>query len=116
EPEQSSKTKNKAKGTKPPRSQQYILSSAVRSHLRRLFENEKAILSLLFNVDGSSKSLTADNFFLSVIAVPPTRYRPPAREGDTIRESPQNTQLSKILNTCQRIALLNIRREAEFSK
>lgn len=114
EPEPNPKTKGKP--AKAPRSQQYILSTAVRSHLRRLFENEKAILSLLFNVDGSAKALTADNFFLSVIAVPPTRYRPPAREGDTIRESAQNTQLSKILNTCQRIALLNVRREEESTQ
>jgi DNA-directed RNA polymerase I subunit RPA1 len=110
------RSKSKAKRNKTPRSQQYILSTAVRNHLRRLFENEKEILSLLFNVDGSSKSLSADNFFLSVIAVPPTRYRPPVREGDTIRESAQNTQFSKILNTCQRIAQLNIRRQAESSQ
>jgi DNA-directed RNA polymerase I subunit RPA1 len=85
----------------------------VRNHLRRLFDKEASILALLFNVSGSGTKLTADNFFLSVIAVPPTRYRPPAREGDTIRESPQNTQLTRILNTCQRIAELNIRREQE---
>jgi len=114
EPEPNPKTKKK--GAKAPRSQQYILSTAVRNHLRRLFENEKAILALLFNVDGLSKGLTADNFFLTVIAVPPTRYRPPAREGDTIRESPQNSQLSRILNTCQRIAQLNVRREEESAQ
>jgi DNA-directed RNA polymerase I subunit RPA1 len=109
--------KTNSKKVKAKRTQQYILSTAVRNHLRRLFNNEASILGLLFNVSGgSSKTLTADNFFLSVIAVPPTRYRPPAREGDTIRESAQNTQLSRILNTCQRIAELNIRREAESSK
>jgi DNA-directed RNA polymerase I subunit RPA1 len=106
--------KKPAKSTKK-RSQAYILSTAVRNHLRRLFNNEAAILALLFNVSGSSKNLTADNFFLTVIAVPPTRYRPPAREGDTIREGPQNTQLTKILNTCLRIAQLNVRREEEGS-
>ena len=98
---------------KQPRDRTYVLSTAVRNHLRRLFEKEASILALLFNVSGSGTKLTADNFFLSVIAVPPTRYRPPAREGDTIRESPQNTQLTRILNTCQRIADLNIRREQE---
>lgn len=110
-------TKSNSKKPKAKKTQEYILSTAVRNHLRRLFDKEAAILGLLFNVSGgSSKPLTADNFFLSVIAVPPTRYRPPAREGDTIRESAQNTQLSKILNTCQRIAQLNIRREEEASK
>ena len=98
---------------KEPRGRTYVLSTAVRNHLRRLFDKEASILALLFNVSGSGTKLTADNFFLSVIAVPPTRYRPPAREGDTIRESPQNTQLTRILNTCQRIAELNIRREQE---
>jgi len=98
---------------KEKRHRTYVLSTTVRNHLRRLFSQEASILALLFNVSGSGTKLTADNFFLSVIAVPPTRYRPPAREGDTIRESPQNTQLSKILNTCQRIADLNIRREQE---
>jgi DNA-directed RNA polymerase I subunit RPA1 len=98
---------------KEPRRRTYVLSTAVRNHLRRLFDKEASILALLFNVSGSGTKLTADNFFLSVIAVPPTRYRPPAREGDSIRESPQNTQLTRILNTCQRIAELNIRREQE---
>jgi DNA-directed RNA polymerase I subunit RPA1 len=84
--------------------------------LRRLFENESAILALLFNVNGSGKKLTADHFFLTVIAVPPTRYRPAAKEGDTIRESPQNTQLTRILNTCQRIAQLNVQREDETAQ
>ena len=98
------------------RTQEYILSSAVRNHLRRLFENESAILTLLFNVNGSGIQLTADNFFFTVIVVPPTRYRPPVREGETIRESPQNTQLTRILNTCQRIAQLNVQREGETAK
>lgn len=98
---------------KEKRQRTYVLSTAVRNHLHRLFAQEASILALLFNVSGSGTKLTADNFFLSVIAVPPTRYRPPAREGDTIRESPQNTQLTKILNTCQRIAELNVRREQE---
>lgn len=110
EPQQKSQTQTKK--PKAPRKQEYVLSTAVRNHLRRLFQNESEILALLFNV-GDSKPLTADNFFLSVIAVPPTRYRPPAKEGDTIREAAQNTQLTRILNTCQRIAQLNIRREGE---
>ena len=106
----------KPEQAKEKTTKEYILSTAVRNHLRRLFEKEAAILALLFNVSGSATHLTADNFFLSVIAVPPTRYRPPAREGETIRESPQNTHLTRILNTCQRIAQLNIRREEEFNK
>ena len=116
EPQSKQSDKSEANEAKEMGSQKYILSTAVRNHLRRLFNHEAAILALLFSVDGSTQNLTADNFFLSVIAVPPTRYRPPAREGDTIRESPQNTQLTRILNTCQRIAQLNIRREDESNK
>lgn len=108
--------KKSKKDSKEKKKQQYILSTAVQNHLRRLFTNEAAILALLFNVSGSSTKLTADNFFLNAIAVPPTRYRPPAREGDTIRESPQNGQLTKILNTCQRIAQLNLRRTDEATE
>lgn len=109
------RSQKQSKAVKTPRKQEYVLSTAIRNHLRRLFNHESAILALLFNVSGSSKPLTADNFFLSVIAVPPTRYRPPAKEGDTIREAAQNTQLTKILNTCQRIAQLNQRREDELT-
>jgi DNA-directed RNA polymerase I subunit RPA1 len=108
------KSAKPTKKTKAPRKQEYVLSTAVRNHLRRLFTNESAILALLYNV-GDAKPLTADNFFLSVIAVPPTRFRPPAKEGDSIREAAQNTQFTRILNTCQRIAQLNVRREGELN-
>jgi DNA-directed RNA polymerase I subunit RPA1 len=106
------KADKSAKG-KTERKKDYILSTAVRNHLRRLFKNEAEILALLFNVGSTKQNLKADNFFLSVVAVPPTRYRPPAKEGDSIRESPQNTQLTRILNTCLRIAQLNLQRADE---
>jgi DNA-directed RNA polymerase I subunit RPA1 len=106
-------TAEKPGKAKTTQKKQYILSTAVRNHLRRLFKNEAEILALLFNVGSSKLNLKADNFFLSLIPVPPNRYRPPAKEGDSIREGPQNTQLTRILNTCQRIAQLNVQRENE---
>jgi DNA-directed RNA polymerase beta' subunit len=46
-------------------------------------------------------------FFMDVIPVSPTRFRPPAKLGDTLFEHPQNEMLTKVLNTTYRIRDLN---------
>jgi len=44
-----------------------------------------------------------NQFFLEVIPVSPTRYRPPSKLGDQIFENPQNLHLTNILNANIRI-------------
>jgi DNA-directed RNA polymerase I subunit RPA1 len=46
-------------------------------------------------------------FFMDVIPVSPTRFRPPAKMGETLFEHPQNELLAKILNTSYRLRDIN---------
>jgi DNA-directed RNA polymerase beta' subunit len=95
-----------------------------RAHLRLLFSNESQIMSLLFGRHGVFASLTpqgsatasADIFFLEVLPVSPTRFRPPAKMGDSLFEHPHNELLAKILNTSYRIRDINVDLKAATTK
>ena len=87
-----------------------------RAHLRRLFRNESVMCSLLFGRHGPFAPLTpqhnlslasADMFFLEVLPVSPTRFRPPAKMGEMLFEHPQNELLAKVLTTSYRLRDLN---------
>lgn len=108
---------------KKRQTERIIPPDEVRAHLRRLFKNEAAIVALLyaphgphatallsattgaayspFNPHVASSSTTprasADIFFMDVITVPPTRFRPAATLGDQVFENPQNSLLNGIL-------------------
>lgn len=79
-----------------------VPASECRANLRRLFANESEICSLIFGrhpIFGSTPAPSADVFFLEVICVTPTRFRPASVMGDQTFENPQNELLTKILNT-----------------
>ncbi|KAM5535538.1 hypothetical protein V8D89_010875 [Ganoderma adspersum] len=86
-----------------------------RAHLRRLFHNESVMCSLLFGRHGPFAPLnqhnlslaSADMFFMEVLPVSPTRFRPPAKLGEMLFEHPQNELLSKVLTTSYRLRDLN---------
>ena len=97
------------------RNERVVAPEEVRAHLRRLFDNEAVICSLLFGRHGPFAKLSkegyslasADMFFMEVIPVTPTRFRPPAKLGDTLFEHPQNELLTRLLNTSYRLRDLN---------
>ena len=104
----------KVKG-KRGRNERVVAPEECRAHLRLLFHKEAAMCSLLYgrhghhariNQDGLSYA-SADMFFMEVLPVSPTRFRPPAKMGDTLFEHPQNELLSKVLNTSYRLRDLN---------
>lgn len=115
EPSQLPRAANGKVKTKRGRNERVMAAEECRGHLRRLFRNEYELCSLLFGQHGpfaslSSKGLSeasADMFFMEVIPVSPTRFRPPAQMGDTIFEHPQNELLTKVLNTSYRLRDLN---------
>lgn len=86
-----------------------------RAHLRRLFQNESVMCSLLFGRHGPFAPLSqhnlslasADMFFMEVLPVSPTRFRPPAKLGEMLFEHPQNELLSRVLTTSYRLRDLN---------
>ncbi|KAG1833461.1 hypothetical protein EV424DRAFT_1479615 [Suillus variegatus] len=97
------------------RNERVIAPEECRAHLRLLFHNCPEICSLIFGRHGPFSPLnaaglslaSADMFFMEVIPVPPTRFRPPATMGETLFEHPQNELLAKILNTSYRLRDLN---------
>lgn len=97
------------------RNERFMAPEECRAHLRRLFANESVMCSLLFGRHGPFAPLTrhglslasADMFFLDVVPVSPTRFRPPAKMGEMLFEHPQNELLSKVLTTSYRLRDLN---------
>ncbi|GAA5898151.1 DNA-directed RNA polymerase I core subunit RPA190 [Sporobolomyces salmoneus] len=93
-----------------------VTPDEVRAHLRRLFSNEEDLVTLIYAPHGplarASKLPTApstststdsrptaspDIFFMDVVSVPPSRFRPAATMGDQKFENPQNGLLNAIL-------------------
>ncbi|KAF9582603.1 hypothetical protein BGW38_010985 [Lunasporangiospora selenospora] len=84
----------------------YLTPIHIRNILRRVFDIEQRICSLLYGANGPRmqnagiKKAIADIFFLETLPVAPTRFRPASVMGDKLFENPQNEHLGKILNTC----------------
>lgn len=104
--------------TKRGRNERVITPAECRAHLRQLFYNEAAMCALVFGRHGPFSPLSpdhgfshasADMFFMDVILVPPTHFRPPAKLGDTFFEHPQNELLGNIVRTSYRLRDLNNR-------
>ncbi|KAL2170041.1 hypothetical protein VTG60DRAFT_5381 [Thermothelomyces hinnuleus] len=98
--------RSKSKAAKP--AQRYLSTMEVHKRLELLFEKEQEILSLLYNSKPrprNSKPLTADMFFITALLVPPNRYRPEARMGDSqISEAQQNNLYKMILRSASNVA------------
>ena len=98
------------------RNERVVAPEECRAHLRCLFYNEATMCALIFGRHGSFAPLSrdhlsfasADMFFMDVIPVSPTRFRPPAKLEDTLFEHPQNELLARVLQTSYRMRDLNI--------
>lgn len=108
----SSEAPAKTKGGVTPRVHQQeriVPPDEIRAHLRLLFKNELPIVTLLYAPHGplaseASSSRTAaapkasaDMFFMDVVCVPPSRFRPASTMGDQVFENSQNSLLNMIL-------------------
>ncbi|KAI0268325.1 beta and beta-prime subunits of DNA dependent RNA-polymerase [Gloeopeniophorella convolvens] len=96
------------------RNERVVAPEECRAHLRLLFSKESVLCSLIFGRHGPLSPVTngisiasADMFFMDVVPVAPTRFRPPAKMGETLFENPQNELLTKMLNTSYRLRDLN---------
>ena len=96
------------------RSERVMVPEECRAHLRLLFTNERTLCSLIFGRHGPLSPATnglsvasADMFFMDVVPVSPTRFRPPAKMGETLLENPHNSLLAKVLSTSYRLRDLN---------
>lgn len=98
-----------------------IPADEVRAHLRLLFNNERSIINLLYAPHGplaakATGGASADIFFMDVVAVPPTRFRPAATMGDQVFENPQNALLNGILRQTFVVRDLNMALVAATTK
>ncbi|KAF9107262.1 hypothetical protein BGX29_006781 [Mortierella sp. GBA35] len=119
-------TTKKAKETKPKKSRnivdsddedamelkdnnKFLTSLHIQSTLKKLFTVEQKMCALLYGANGpqmhkkNNGPVSSAIFFLEILPVAPTRFRPASVMGDKLFENPQNEHLGKILNTCERI-------------
>ncbi|KAG6916710.1 hypothetical protein DXG01_005659 [Tephrocybe rancida] len=106
------------------RNERVVAAEECRAHLRRLFRNEVVVCALIYGRHGPFAPLSVDQlsfasgdmFFLDVIPVAPTRFRPPAKMNEILFEHPQNELLAKVMNTCYRLRDINIDLRAASQK
>jgi len=96
------------------RNERIMAPEECRAHLRLLFANETTLCSLIFGRHGPMSPVvnglsvaSADMFFMDVVPVSPTRFRPPTKMGETLFENPHNELLTKMLTTSYRLRDLN---------
>lgn len=103
-----SKTSKSATRSEEPIAQRYLSPAEVRWRLERLFTKEQEILALVYCKQPRprmSKPLDPDMFFLQSILVPPNRFRPEARTGDSqIAEAEQNGLYKLIIRSSAKLA------------
>jgi DNA-directed RNA polymerase I subunit RPA1 len=100
------------KTTEAAQEQVYLNSQEVLERLRLLFDHEQEVLQLVMAPKLSKRRLRVgpEMLFVQTLLVPPNRFRPEARTGDSqITEAEQNSLYKKILKSCS--ALAEISRE-----
>lgn len=100
--------KKQTKSQAEPSAQRYLSPAEVRWRLARLFEKEQEVLALVYCRQPRTKMakpLASDMFFLESILVPPNRFRPEARTGDSqIAEAQQNGLYKNIIRASAKLA------------
>ncbi|RAL50942.1 hypothetical protein DM860_005298 [Cuscuta australis] len=87
-----------------------LLPSQIRDVMKLLWENEASICSFICdiqcqNLKKPSMEAWLSIFFLEVILVPPIKFRPAAKGGDSVMDHPHTVLLNKVLQS--NIALRN---------
>ena len=102
------KATRKQSGEQTGVAQRYLSPAEVRYRLATLFEKEQEVLALVYCRQPRSKTtplLASNMFFLETILVPPNRFRPEARTGDSqIAEAQQNSLYKNIIRASAQIA------------
>ncbi|XP_070563725.1 DNA-directed RNA polymerase I subunit RPA1-like [Ptychodera flava] len=90
--------------------QVYLTPQNAREHMKLIVENEGSILRHLFGAlaedENSENPNSLDVFFLEVIPVPPSRFRPISKVGDKRFENPQTANLNHVLTNSITLALI----------
>ncbi|CAI9105275.1 OLC1v1004165C3 [Oldenlandia corymbosa var. corymbosa] len=81
-----------------------LLPTEVRDVLKHLWKAESSICSFICNLMSEQLYTTTKDaghlmFFLDSVLVPPTKFRPPAKGGDSVMEHPHTVLLGKVLQS-----------------
>ncbi|KAK4790310.1 hypothetical protein SAY86_017614 [Trapa natans] len=76
-----------------------LLPSEMKEIIKLLWENEAPLCSFIGNIQQQRNGAEPGHsmFFLDTILVPPIKFRPPAKGGDSVMEHPQTVLLTKVL-------------------
>lgn len=110
------KSKKQSRNANTKQTESILHTDEAQLHLRILFIVEARLCDLVYGPHGTMSTSPAnlsgntslpaadpDMFFMDVVAVPPSRFRPAATMGEALFENPQNELLSRVLNTTIRI-------------
>ncbi|GBG27507.1 DNA-directed RNA polymerase subunit [Hondaea fermentalgiana] len=90
-----------------PSGEVYVHPSEVQDQLKALWRAESALCNRIWSrVRGGTNALGYTAFFCQTLAVPPSRFRPPARMADNTFEHTQNTALSSIIKADEKLRML----------
>ncbi len=109
-------SRTKSKSRKEVEPDEYVNPQEVYASISELFEKEEAIFRLIYSPRESrtSRSLSADIFFINYLIVPPNRYRPQAKTGaGEIAEASQNGLYKAVLQACSQLD--QVRKDMEGS-
>eukprot|EP00795_Rhopilema_esculentum_P016610 gene16610-8039_t len=84
--------------------QTFVNPIEVRDHLRKVFQKSKDLLKAIFGSTLTTESAdlnSVDMFFIDLVAVPPSRFRPVSSFGEKRFENPQTANLNRILIDCK---------------
>ncbi|XP_010251904.1 PREDICTED: DNA-directed RNA polymerase I subunit 1 [Nelumbo nucifera] len=81
-----------------------LLPPEVKETMRLLWKNEARLCSLICDIQHERLHVSGMNarhsmFFTEALLVPPIKFRPPAKSGDSVMEHPQTVLLGKVLQS-----------------
>ncbi|GAB6022197.1 DNA-directed RNA polymerase I subunit RPA1 [Chamberlinius hualienensis] len=76
--------------------QSYLTPQQAKEHLTKLYENEKTLVSQLY----ATTVRSIDSFFIEVLPVSPSKFRPVAHMGSRKFDNPQSAALSRLVQEC----------------
>ena len=101
-------------GSDPKSKEKYLPPLEVEAQIKAMWKEETNFLDYIWNRSGTAAKVIdgVSNgwkiFFMRSLLVPPSRFRPSSKVGDSVSEHPQNSNLVKILDANERLRRLNV--------
>ncbi|CAL1353335.1 unnamed protein product [Linum trigynum] len=92
-----------------------LVPSEVKAILELLWENESRFCSIMSNIQQQilrGKKAGPSMFLLEVVLVPPIKFRPPTKGGDSVMDHPRTVLLGKVLHANLNLANVHANKES----